>query len=130
MLLMIRRPPRSTLTDTPLPYTTLFRSSSMATAVPHVQSGRVRALAVTSATRASALPDVPTGAERGMPGFEASIWFPMFGPAQLPAEAVSKPTAATNQPLANPDVQEAIRSRGHAPKPPTPHDQHRPARTP
>src|SRR3546814_6662124 len=78
MLLMIRRPPRSTLTDTPLPYTTLFRSSSMATAVPHVQSGRVRALAVTSATRASALPDVPTVAEQGMPGFEASIWFAMF----------------------------------------------------
>src|SRR3546814_12349124 len=51
--------------------------SSMATAIPHVLTGRVRAIAVTSAVRASALPDVPTVAEQGLLGFEASIWFAM-----------------------------------------------------
>jgi len=96
--------------------------SSMATAVPHVQSGRVRALAVTSATRASALPDVPTVAEQGMPGFEASIWFAMFGPAGLPPEVVQKTNAAMNDALANPEVQEAIRSQGYEPQPGTPDD--------
>lgn len=96
--------------------------SSMATAVPHVQTGRVRAIAVTSPMRASALPDVPTVAEQGLPGFEASIWFAMFGPANLPPEVVHKTNAAMNTALADPEVQDAIRRQGYEPRPGTPED--------
>src|SRR3546814_14646159 len=68
-------------------------------------------LAVTSAVRASALPDVPTVAEQGLLGFEASIWFAMFGPANLPDEVVLKKNAAINSALADPEVQAANRQQ-------------------
>lgn len=96
--------------------------SSMATAVPHAQSGRARAIAITSADRASALPDVPTVAEQGLPGFEASIWFAMFGPPKLPAEVVTKTNEAMNVALNDPAVQDAIRRQGYEPQPGTPED--------
>ncbi|NYT25526.1 tripartite tricarboxylate transporter substrate binding protein [Alcaligenaceae bacterium] len=96
--------------------------SSMATAVPHVLSGKVRAIAVTSANRASVLPDVPTVAEQGLPGFEASIWFAMFGPADLPPEVVRKTNNAMNVALADPAVQDALRRQGYEPQPGTPED--------
>jgi hypothetical protein len=96
--------------------------SSMATAIPFVQSGKIRALAVTSDKRASALPDVPTIAEQGFPGFEASVWFALVGPAKLPAEIVAKVNAAMNAALAEKGVQEAIRKQGYEPLPGTPTD--------
>ncbi len=96
--------------------------SSMATAIPFVQSGKIRALAVTSDKRASALPDVPTIAEQGFPGFEASVWFALVGPARLPAEIVAKANAAMNSALAEKGVQDAIRKQGYEPLPGTPAD--------
>lgn len=89
--------------------------SSMATAIPHVQTGKMKAIAVTSLTRASALPDVPTVAEQGLPGFEASVWFAMVGPANLPAEIVAKVNRAINAALADPKVQDSIRRQGYEP---------------
>jgi tripartite-type tricarboxylate transporter receptor subunit TctC len=52
--------------------------------LPQIKAGKLRALAVTSATRAPALPDVPTVAEAGLPGFEASSWFGVLAPAGTP----------------------------------------------
>lgn len=91
--------------------------SSMATAIPHVKTGKIKAIAVTSSTRASALPDVPTVAEQGLPGFEASVWFAMVGPAGLPAEIVARVNEAMNAALNDPAVQEAVRKQGYEPAP-------------
>jgi tripartite-type tricarboxylate transporter receptor subunit TctC len=96
--------------------------SSMATAIPHVESGKIRAIAVTSAARAWALPDVKTVAEQGLPGFEASVWFSMLGPAKLPNEIVTKVNQALNEALKDPKVQESIRKQGYEPQPGTPED--------
>jgi tripartite-type tricarboxylate transporter receptor subunit TctC len=64
--------------------------------VPQVLSGKVRALAVTSATRSEQLPDVPTVAESGFPGFEATAWFVLAAPAGTPSEIVQKVNAVVN----------------------------------
>ncbi|SOZ08643.1 Bug family tripartite tricarboxylate transporter substrate binding protein [Cupriavidus taiwanensis] len=58
--------------------------------LPHVKAGRLRALAVTSATRSPALPDVPTMAEAGIAGYEADVWFGVVGPRGLPPEVSSR----------------------------------------
>ena len=63
---------------------------------PHVQAGRLRALAVTSATRTQQLPDVPTVEQAGFPGFEATAWFALAAPAGTPAAIVEKINAAAN----------------------------------
>lgn len=64
--------------------------SSLGPAVGPVKTGRIRALAVTSAKRSAAFPDVPTLDELGLKGFESSAWFGLIGPAGLPAEVVSR----------------------------------------
>jgi tripartite-type tricarboxylate transporter receptor subunit TctC len=96
--------------------------SSMDTAIPFEQSGKIIPIAVTSSTRASALPDVRTMAEQGLAGFEASLWFAVFGSEKLPAEIVAKLSAAQYAPLNGPAVQAAIRGQGYEPQPGTPAD--------
>src|SRR5688572_16686153 len=59
-------------------------------AMPHVKAGRLRPIAVTSAKRSSLLSDLPTIAESGLPGFNVTSWYGVFGPAKLPAEIVSR----------------------------------------
>ena len=68
----------------------------------HVQSGKLKALAVTSAARLPMLPNVPTVAESGMPGFEAATWGALIGPAGLPAAVVAKIAADTAEILRTP----------------------------
>jgi len=63
---------------------------------PHVQAGRLRALAVTSATRTQQLPDVPTVEQAGFPGFEATAWFALAVPTGTPADIIAKINAAAN----------------------------------
>jgi tripartite-type tricarboxylate transporter receptor subunit TctC len=63
---------------------------------PHVQAGRLRALAVTSATRTQALPEVPTVEQAGFPGFEATAWFALAAPAGTPPEIIDRINAAVN----------------------------------
>jgi tripartite-type tricarboxylate transporter receptor subunit TctC len=94
--------------------------SSMGTAVPHIKSGKAKAFAVTSTSRVPAIPDVPTVAELGYPGFEALIWFGIVGPAKLPPEIVSKVSDALNKALDDKTVQDAIRNLGYEPMPITP----------
>jgi tripartite-type tricarboxylate transporter receptor subunit TctC len=84
----------------------------MATAVPHVKAGRVRAIAVTSAQRSAAMPDVPTVAESGVPGFATEAWFGLVGPAGMPANLVVHIQQAFAKALAQTQVKEALTSQG------------------
>ena len=80
--------------------------------LPQIKAGRLRALAVTSATRAPALPDVPTIAESGLPGFEASSWFGILAPAGTPPAIVAKINAEVAKWLASPEGKEKLASIG------------------
>ena len=81
---------------------------NMPSALPLVKSGDVRALGVTSATRSPAAPDIPTIAESGLPGFEATSWFALMAPAGLPKEVQSRINAETLRVLSLPDVREKM----------------------
>lgn len=89
-------------------------------ASPIVKSGRVKALAVTSAKRAAALPQVPTVAESGVPGFEAIGWFGVVAPAATPKDVIAKLNAELTRTLALPDVKERITTLGAEVVPTTP----------
>ncbi len=89
-------------------------------AIGQVQGGKVRALAVTSTKRLSALPDVPTVAESGMPGFEYYSWYGLWGPPGLPADVVQKLNAEVNRWLAQPDVKAQFDKLGYEAQPGTP----------
>ena len=84
----------------------------MATAVPHVKGDRVRALAVTTSTRAAAMPEVPTVAESGVPGFETTAWFGVVGPAGMPKDVADRIQASYARALAQPDIKEKLAAQG------------------
>jgi tripartite-type tricarboxylate transporter receptor subunit TctC len=78
--------------------------SPIATGLPVVRAGKLRALAVTSLRRSSAATEIPTVAESGYPGFECSNWFGLVGPGRIPAAIVDRLHAGTIKALASPDV--------------------------
>jgi tripartite-type tricarboxylate transporter receptor subunit TctC len=82
------------------------------TAAPHLRSGRLRALGVTSSKRAAALPDVPTIAEAGLPGYEAIQWYALFAPAGTPRDAVNRMHAEVAKALLLPDVGDRLAADG------------------
>ena len=82
----------------------------------HIKSGRLRPLGVTSSQRSHALPEVPTIAESGYPGYEAVNWFGVVVPARTPDDIVQKLNAVLRQVVALPDVQRYYESRGSEPK--------------
>ncbi len=84
-------------------------------ALPHVQSGRVRALGVSGVRRIAVLPDVPTVAEAGVPGYDADLWFALFGPAKLPRELVAKINQSFNRALQQQDLKERYAVLGAEP---------------
>ncbi len=84
----------------------------MATAVPHVKGGRVRAIAVTSAQRSPAMPEVPTVAESGVPGFETEAWFGLVGPAGMPGSVVEQIQQSFAKVLAQPQIKETLSAQG------------------
>lgn len=88
--------------------------------LPHVRSGRLRALAVSSAQRIAALPGVPTMAESGQPGFEADQWYGLVAPAGVPAAWVARLNAEVNRALALPEVAATLAAEGALPMPGTP----------
>jgi tripartite-type tricarboxylate transporter receptor subunit TctC len=81
-------------------------------AIPSIKAGKVRALAVTSAQRLALLPDVPTMAEAGLPGFESYNWQGVVAPAGTPREIVERLNREINAILAKPDQREAIAATG------------------
>jgi tripartite-type tricarboxylate transporter receptor subunit TctC len=78
----------------------------------HVRSGRLRALGVTTAKRWSELPDVPTLAEAGVPGYEATLWLNVSGPAGMPADIVQRLNSEIAKALKDPEVQNNFRTGG------------------
>ncbi len=85
---------------------------TMVASSPLVRSGKLRAIAVTSATRSSIAPDLPTVAESGYPGFEAIGWFGLFAPRGTPEPIVQKVHSALQQALANADVARRLEVTG------------------
>ncbi|ADX47725.1 protein bugT-like protein [Paracidovorax avenae ATCC 19860] len=85
---------------------------NMPSAIQHVRSGKLRAIAVTTAKRSPELPDVPTIAESGVPGYEATSWFGMFAPAATPAPVVAKLNATIVKVLAQPDIRKKLAEQG------------------
>ena len=75
------------------------------TLMPHVKAGRLRALAMTSAQRADFAPDLPTVAESGVPGFEATVWYGIYGPKALPAWLLQRWSEAVNRYMKTPQAQ-------------------------
>jgi tripartite-type tricarboxylate transporter receptor subunit TctC len=84
-------------------------------ALPLVQSGKLRALAVTSSVRSSAIPELPTAAESGMPGLEMSSWYGLWGPKDLPKEIVTRANAALSEAMREPAVVERLTALGFEP---------------
>ncbi len=89
-------------------------------AVPQIKAGRVRVLGVTSAQRSPVLPDVPTIAESGLPGYSAATWFAMLAPAQTPQPLIRKINADANAVLKLPEVKAAFAADGTEPAGGTP----------
>ncbi|HSI54531.1 MAG TPA: tripartite tricarboxylate transporter substrate binding protein [Ramlibacter sp.] len=85
---------------------------NMPSALPLVKAGEVRAIGVTSATRSPAAPNIPTIAESGLPGFEATSWFALYAPAGLPRDVQMRINAETLRVMALPDVKEKLNTLG------------------
>ena len=86
--------------------------ASVALFAPHIQSGKLRALAVTSAKRFASLPDVPTVIESGLPGMEADAWWGVFAPAKTPAPVIARMNVEFASALRNPGVNEKLVGQG------------------
>ena len=82
---------------------------------PHLKSGKLRALAVASASRLSRLPDVPTTTEAGLPGYELASWFGLAAPAGTPVQAIERVNAQALKAIAAPDVREQMAKLGVEP---------------
>jgi tripartite-type tricarboxylate transporter receptor subunit TctC len=93
---------------------------NMPSALPLVQEGKIKAIAVTSAQRSPAAPNVPTIAESGLPGFEATSWFALLGSPGIPREVQMRINAETLKVMALPDVKEKLAKLGLDPNPGTP----------
>lgn len=94
--------------------------SSLATLQPHIKTGRINAIAVTSAKRSSAAPEIPTVAESGAPGFDVSSWFGLLAPAGTPAPIVDKLSREVATIMKDPAVRDRLQSLGLEPAANTP----------
>jgi tripartite-type tricarboxylate transporter receptor subunit TctC len=93
---------------------------AVTTMAPNIAAGQVRALATTGKTRSSVLPDVPTVAEAGVPGYEATIWLGIMAPAGTPQPIVERLNAAINTAIKRPDVVDLWAKQGAVPMSMTP----------
>jgi tripartite-type tricarboxylate transporter receptor subunit TctC len=89
-----------------------FFFSPISAALPHVRDGKLVALGVSSARRSSVLPNVPTIAESGLPGFDYNLWVGLFAPAGTPADVVEKINHDVNRVLREPEVKERMTALG------------------
>jgi tripartite-type tricarboxylate transporter receptor subunit TctC len=98
------------------------RIDQIPSSMPHIQSGRLRPIAVTTTRRAELLPDVPTLAQSGVPGFDASTVIGMFVPAGTPRDIVQRLNGALVKALASPALRERFASQGAEARPSTPEE--------
>jgi tripartite-type tricarboxylate transporter receptor subunit TctC len=96
--------------------------ATISTVIAHVKSGRLRALGVSSAKRSAILPEVPTIAESGVPGYEMSPWIGVYAPANTPKAIIDKLNAETNKALKHPDVANSLTNQVLDPQPSTPEE--------
>ena len=89
---------------------------------PNVSQGQVRALAITGTARSSVLPDVPTVAEAGLPGYEATIWLGLMAPTGTPKPIIDKLNAAVNAAIRRPEIVKLWAEQGAAPMSMTPEE--------
>jgi tripartite-type tricarboxylate transporter receptor subunit TctC len=89
--------------------------------MPHIKAGRLRSIAIADTKRIQILPDVPTMAEGGYPGFESSSWYGLAAPARTPAKIVSFVHAETVKVLAEPDIISRLAADGASPLGTAPH---------
>jgi tripartite-type tricarboxylate transporter receptor subunit TctC len=87
----------------------------MPAAMPHVKSGKLAAVAVTSSRRSQALPESPTIAESGVPGYEASTWYGLLAPAHTPPAAINRLHGEVVRILADPALREKLVDQGFEP---------------
>ena len=99
-----------------------FTHSSIPSILPHVRSGRVRALGVATAQRIPSLPEFPTVAESGLPGFEAYGWAGMIGPANMPRDIVQRLNTAIVDTLKQKDIIDRMLKDGAVPTPTSPEE--------
>ncbi len=85
---------------------------SVSTAIPYIKAGKLRALGVTTVTRTQALPDVPSIAEAGLPGYEATQWFGVLAPAATPRAIIDRLYQEVSRALRAPDVKERLSAEG------------------
>lgn len=85
---------------------------SVVSAMPHIKGGRVRPLAMLGAQRSALLPDVPTMAESGLPGYDVTFWQALFAPAKTPPTAIARINADVNRSLKLPEVRDAFAALG------------------
>ena len=93
-----------------------FVFSPIGLAIPMVKEKRLLALGVTPAARSPALPDVPTIAEAGVPGFDFDTWYGIFAPGTTPPALVAQISADIAKAIASPEVRERFATRGAVPK--------------
>jgi len=99
---------------------TQFMFDNLANAIAQVKGGTVRAIAVTTAQRSKLVPELPTMAEAGLPGFDISTWFGLMAPAGTPPDVVARWNAEIVKALNAPDVREKMLAQGAEPAPMTP----------
>jgi tripartite-type tricarboxylate transporter receptor subunit TctC len=88
--------------------------------LPHLKAGKLRGLAISGATRSSAVPELPTVAEAGVPGYAASTWYGIFAPAGTPAPVVARISAEAGKVVALPEISSALVAQGVEPSASTP----------
>jgi tripartite-type tricarboxylate transporter receptor subunit TctC len=89
--------------------------ATLASVAPHVQAGKLRALAVATGRRSPLLPDVPTVAESGVPGYDVPLWYSILAPAATPREITARIAAELRRATESPDVRERMVSQGFEP---------------
>jgi len=94
---------------------TAIMFDNMPSVIGHVKAGKLRPLAVTTPQRSPALPDVPTIAEAGVPGYSATSWFGLLAPASTPAPVIAKLNASILKALADPEVKKKMAEQGAEP---------------
>jgi len=93
--------------------------ASAASAVPHVKAGKIRAVATTGATRSASFPDIPTVAESGYPGYEATNWYAYVAPVKTPKDALDRLNREIVKTLNTPEVRDQLLANGMEPMPGT-----------